>query len=444
MSDEQSTATEQSISGHGDSYTQRYATAMIPVFGTPQRVLVRGTGVHVWDDHGKRYLDLLGGIAVNTLGHGHPAILSALSKQAEDLVHVSNFFATAPQIELAEKLLRLAHAPEGSGVFFANSGTEANEAAFKIARRHGGAGRPRILALTDSFHGRTMGALALTSKEAYRAPFEPLPGGVEFVPANDEAALAAALAPGDVAAVFAEPIQGEAGVRPLDPAYLQALRRLTREHGTLLILDEVQSGIARSGHWFAHQGTDGVVPDVMTLAKGLGGGFPIGALIAFGPEVRGLLSAGQHGTTFGGNPLGAAVALAVLGTITEDGLIDHVRDVGDQFARAVAALADDRITEVRGAGLLRGIGLREAVAPQLAAAALEAGFIVNAPNPSTIRIAPPLIITTDELGGFTAALPGLLDTATAPLAEPSTTADPAATDPATTTEPPAASATRGA
>ncbi len=418
MSEKQSTVNlDAAAAGDGQSYAQRYTEAMIPVFGTPQRVLVRGEGVHVWDDHGTQYLDLLGGIAVNTLGHGHPAILSALAKQAEDLVHVSNFFATAPQIELAETLLRLARAPEGSGVFFANSGTEANEAAFKIARRHGGADRPRILALTDSFHGRTMGALALTSKEAYRVPFEPLPGGVEFLPANDEDALAAALAPGDVAAVFAEPIQGEAGVRPLGPTYLQALRLLTREHGTLLILDEVQSGIARSGHWFAHQATDGVVPDVMTLAKGLGGGFPIGALIAFGPEVRALLSAGQHGTTFGGNPLGAAVALAVLGTITEDGLLDHVREVGDRFAESVSALADPRITEVRGAGLLRGIGLSEPIAPQVAAASLEAGFIVNAPNPSTIRIAPPLIITAEELGTFTAALPGLLDTVLANATE---------------------------
>ena len=399
-------------------YGSRYAQAMIPVFGTPQRVLVRGEGVHVWDDAGTQYLDLLGGIAVNTLGHGHHAITSALAKQAQDLVHVSNFFATPPQIELAETLLRLSHAPDGSGVFFANSGTEANEAAFKIARRHGGADRPRILALTDSFHGRTMGALALTSKEAYRAPFEPLPGGVEFVPANDQAALAAALAPGDVAAVFAEPIQGEAGVRPLDPDYLRALRHLTREHGTLLILDEVQSGIARTGHWFAHQATDGVVPDVMTLAKGLGGGFPIGALIAYGPEVRGLLSAGQHGTTFGGNPLAAAVALTVLGTITEDCLLEHVRSVGDSFVEAVTALGDDRITEVRGAGLLRGIGLREAIAPQLAAAALEHGFIVNAPNPSTIRIAPALIITDEELATFTAALPRLLDAASTAADQP--------------------------
>lgn len=217
--------------------------------------------------------------------------------------------------------------------------------------------------------------------------------------------------------MFAEPIQGEAGVRPLNPPYLQALRRLTREHGTLLILDEVQSGIARSGHWFAHQAIDGVVPDVMTLAKGLGGGFPIGAVIAFGPELRTLLSAGQHGTTFGGNPLGAAVALAVLGTITEDGLLEHVREVGDRFAESVAALADPRIIEVRGPGLLRGIGLSEPIAPQVATAALEAGFIVNAPNPSTIRIAPPLIITAEELDTFTAALPGLLDTALATATE---------------------------
>src|SRR5699024_9323670 len=298
----------------GADYAERYGEALLPVFGTPQKVLARGEGVHVWDTDGTQYLDLLAGIAVNALGHAHPALLSAITKQAGTLGHVSNFFATAPQIELAEKLLALAEAPAGSGVFFANSGTEANEAAFKIARR---TGRPRILALTSSFHGRTMGALALTSKEAYRAPFEPLPGGVEFLEAGDEQALADALAPGDVAAVFAEPIQGQAGVRPLSPDYLRArrrqtrehgtlphvagvvaepirgeagvrplspdyllaLRRLTREHGTLLILDEVQTGVGRTGRWFAHQAIEGLQPDVMTLAKGLGGGFPIGAVL---------------------------------------------------------------------------------------------------------------------------------------------------------------------
>ncbi len=388
---------------------ERYADAMIPVFGAPQRVLVRGEGPYVWDDQGRKYLDLLGGIAVNALGHGHPALVQALVKQGESLAHVSNFFATAPQIELAETLLALAHAPAGSGVFFANSGTEANEAAFKLARRHGGADRPRILALENSFHGRTMGALALTSKAAYREPFEPLPGGVEFLEPEDEDALARALAPGDVAAVFAEPIQGEAGVRPLSPDYLRALRRETARTGTLLILDEVQSGIARTGRWFAHQAVEGVVPDAMTLAKGLGGGFPLGALVAFGPEVRGLLTAGQHGTTFGGNPLGAAVSLSVLGTIAEEGLADHAREVGAAFAAEVMALHDPRITEVRGAGLLLGIGLTEPVAPQLAAAALDAGFIVNAPNPTTIRLAPPLIVTGEQLATFTVALGPLLD-----------------------------------
>ena len=399
--------------GAAPGYAERYGTALLPVFGTPQKILARGEGVHVWDTEGTRYLDLLAGIAVNSLGHAHPALLSAISKQAETLGHVSNFFASAPQIELAEKLLEVADAPAGSGVFFANSGTEANEAAFKIARR---TGRPRILALQDSFHGRTMGALALTSKEAYRAPFEPLPGGVEFLEVGDEQALANALAPGDVAAVFAEPIQGEAGVRALDPDYLRALRRLTREHGTLLILDEVQTGIGRTGHLFAHQAIEGLQPDVMTLAKGLGGGFPIGAVISFGQHTHDLLQPGQHGTTFGGNPIAAAAGLAVIGTILEEGLLTHVRDVGEELTRELLGLAHPLIQEVRGAGLLLGIGLNAPVAPQLAAAALEAGFIVNAPNPTTLRLAPPLVITPAQLATFTAALPALLE-AVAPEGE---------------------------
>ncbi|MGO1285899.1 MAG: acetylornithine transaminase [Brachybacterium sp.] len=393
---------------HADELAQRYGEALLPVFGRPQKVLARGEGVHVWDTDGKQYLDLLAGIAVNALGHAHPALLSAITKQAETLGHVSNFFASAPQIELAEKLLELSAAPGGSGVFFANSGTEANEAAFKIARR---TGRPRILALTNSFHGRTMGALAITSKEAYRTPFEPLPGGVEFIAAGDERALAEALAPGDVAAVFAEPIQGEAGVRALSHDYLRALRRLTREHGTLLILDEVQTGMGRTGHWFAHQAVEGLQPDVMTLAKGLGGGFPIGAVISYGPEVHDLLQPGQHGTTFGGNPLASAAALAVVGTILEDGLLAHVRDVGEELTREILALEHPLIQEVRGTGLLLGIGLNAPIATQLVAAALEAGFIVNAPDASTLRLAPPLVITPAQLATFTAALPALLEAA---------------------------------
>jgi acetylornithine aminotransferase len=388
----------------------RYSRSMIGVFGTPQRVLVRGEGTRVWDADGKEYLDLLAGIAVNALGHAHPDVVAALTKQAGTLVHVSNFFATPTQIELAERLLELADAPAGSGVFFTNSGTESNEAAFKIARR---TGRPRILALENSFHGRTMGALALTHKEAYRAPFEPLPGGVEFLPAGDTAALEAALAPGDVAALVLEPIQGEAGVLPLSEDYLRAARELTARHGALLILDEVQTGVGRTGEWFAHQRTGGVVPDVMTLAKGLGGGFPIGAVLTFGERASTLLSPGQHGTTFGGNPLGAAVALAVLGTIAEDGLLASARTLGAQLQARITELAarDARITGVRGAGLLQGITLAAPIAPQVVAAALEAGFILNAANPTTLRLAPPLIITGEELDSFVEALPALLDRA---------------------------------
>ena len=383
---------------------------MIGVFGTPQRVLVRGEGTHVWDADGKEYLDLLGGIAVNALGHAHPDVVAAMTKQAGTLVHVSNFFATPTQIELAERLLQLAQAPEGSGVFFTNSGTESNEAAFKIARR---TGRPRILALEKSFHGRTMGALALTHKEAYRAPFEPLPGGVEFLPAGDVAALEAALAPGDVAALVLEPIQGEAGVLPLTEEYLRAARELTARHGALLILDEVQTGVGRTGEWFAHQAIGGLQPDVMTLAKGLGGGFPIGAVLTFGEHATGLLSPGQHGTTFGGNPLGAAVSLAVLGTLAEDGLLEKARTLGTQLQARILELAgrDPRITGVRGAGLLQGITLAAPIAPQVVVAALEHGFILNAANPSTLRLAPPLIITDEELGSFVEALPDLLDAA---------------------------------
>ena len=388
----------------------RYSRSMIGVFGTPQRVLVRGEGTHVWDADGKEYLDLLGGIAVNALGHVHPDVVAAMTKQAGTLVHVSNFFATPTQIELAERLLQLAKAPEGSGVFFTNSGTESNEAAFKIARR---TGRPRILALERSFHGRTMGALALTHKEAYRAPFEPLPGGVEFLPADDVAALEAALAPGDVAALVLEPIQGEAGVLPLTEEYLRAARELTARHGALLILDEVQTGVGRTGEWFAHQAIEGLQPDVMTLAKGLGGGFPIGAVLTFGEHATGLLSPGQHGTTFGGNPLGAAVSLAVLGTLAEDGLLGKARTLGTQLQARILELAgrDPRITGVRGAGLLQGVTLAAPIAPQVVAAALEHGFILNAANPSTLRLAPPLIITEEELGSFVEALPALLDAA---------------------------------
>jgi acetylornithine/N-succinyldiaminopimelate aminotransferase len=393
----------------GTHWTQRYTAALMNTFGAPQRVLVRGEGVYVWDADGNRYLDLLGGIAVNALGHAHPTLTAAVSAQLGTLGHVSNFFASPVQIALAERLLTLGRAPEGSRVFFANSGTEANEALFKMARR---TGRPRILALEGSFHGRTMGALAMTSKAAYREPFEPLPGGVEFVPFGDSAALEAAFADGgqDVAALVVETIQGEAGVRPLPPGYLALARELTARYGALLAIDEVQSGMGRTGEWFAHHHPSlggGVVPDIVTLAKGLGGGIPIGALIAYGEHAAGLLGRGQHGTTFGGNPVASAAALATIGVIERDGLLAHVREVGAGLRAAVIALRHPLVTEVRGEGLLIAIELNRPVAAQVATRALEAGLIVNPCTATTVRLAPPLIITAEQLGVFTAFLAGV-------------------------------------
>jgi len=385
-------------------WLERYDHALLGVFGQPRTVLARGDGAVVEDVEGARYLDLLGGIAVNTLGHGHPALVRAVAEQAASLVHVSNFFTTPGQVELAERLLALAGAPDGSAVFFANSGTEAIEAAVKLSRR---TGRTRIVAAEGAFHGRTTGALALTHKPAYREPFEPLIPEVVHVRWNDQEALRAAVT-ADVAAVVLEPVQGEAGVRPADPAYLQLARELTTAHGALLVLDEVQTGVARTGSWFAFQQA-GVTPDAMTLAKGLGGGVPIGALVTFGPEVTGLLTAGQHGTTFGGNPLAVAAGLAVLDTIEAEGLVEHARVAGDHVAAAVLALGHPLVAEVRGAGLLRAIQLTADVAPQVADRALAAGFIVNPVTPSALRLAPPLVVTTEQLDTFVAALPALLD-----------------------------------
>lgn len=389
--------------------TQRYNASLMGVFGTPQRVLVRGSGCVVWDADGRDYLDLLGGIAVNALGHAHPFLTSVVASQLATLGHVSNFFTSPTQIALAEKLLGLARAPQGSKVFFANSGTEANEAAFKLARRNDGAGtdtpRRRIIALENAFHGRTMGALALTWKQAYREPFEPLPGGVEWVPAGDVEALRAVVDE-SVAAVFIEPIQGEAGVRGYPQGYLQAAREITRAAGALLIIDEVQTGIGRTGTWFA---SEGIEPDAITLAKGLGGGFPIGALITFGERTSILLSAGQHGTTFGGNPAATASALATLHVIESQGLLEHVRDMGQLLTAELGKL--DFVTDVRAHGLLVGFDLETEVAPAVVRAALEAGFIINSTGPASLRLAPPLIITAEQLQTFANALPGLYATA---------------------------------
>ncbi|GAA1498552.1 acetylornithine transaminase [Paeniglutamicibacter kerguelensis] len=398
----------------GSELLARYNKSLLGVFGTPQQVLVRGAGCLVWDADGKEYLDLLAGIAVNALGHAHPLVTSVISSQLATLGHISNFFTSPTQIALAEKLLELGKAPAGSKVFFSNSGTEANEAAFKLARRNAGsaeAPRTKIVALEQGFHGRTMGALALTWKAAYREPFEPLPGGVEWVPAGDIEALRAAVDE-NTAAVFIEPIQGEAGVIELGAGYLKAAREITAEAGALLVFDEVQTGIGRTGSWFA---SAGVLPDAMTLAKGLGGGFPIGAMIVFGEENTALLTPGQHGTTFGGNPVATAAALATLHVIEAQNLLAHVNTVGEAVRGKLAAL--DFVTEVRGRGLLIGLDLAEEVAPGVVKAALDAGFIINAPGPRTLRLAPPLIVTTEQLDTFVAALPALYAAAVASTKE---------------------------
>jgi len=386
------------------AYLDRYAQSLMGVFGRPKAVLCRGEGCYVWDANGKRYLDLLAGIAVNALGHGHPMVVEAITRQAASLIHVSNFFASPPQIELAERLLAVAGAPAGSAVFFANSGTEAIEAAIKLSRR---TGRTALVAAEAAFHGRTTGALALTYKKAYREPFAPLIGPVTHVPLNDEAALRSAV-DRDVGALFLEPIQGEAGVVAADPAYLRLARELTIASDTLLIIDEVQTGVGRTGTWFAFQQA-GIVPDAITVAKGLGAGVPIGALVTFGPDVSAMLTAGQHGTTFGGNPLAAAAGLAVLDTIEADDLLAHTISMGNHLVEAVAALGHPLISGVRGAGLLRAIVLTAAVAPVVADRALAAGFIVNAPTPEVLRLAPPLVITAAQIDAFVLALPALLD-----------------------------------
>lgn len=405
-----------------------YQSAVMGTYGVPKRVLVRGAGCQVWDEDGTPYLDLLGGIAVNALGHAHPRLVEAVTTQLSTLGHISNFFTSPVQVALAERLLALVGAggPAGSGapagaVFFSNSGAEANEAAFKIARR---TGRPRVLAATGGFHGRTMGALALTGKEAIAHPFAPLPGGVEHLPYGDVAALAAAM-DADVAAVILEPIQGEAGVRPAPAGYLRDVRALTRQHGALLVLDEVQTGVARTGEWFAFQHTDALggdaggdatgsatLPDVITLAKGLGGGIPIGATIAVG-DAAGLLGPGQHGSTFGGNPVSCAAALRVLDVIVDDDLLSAATERGRQLAEGLAAVED--VVQVRGRGLLLGVQLAEANAADVARAALDAGFIVNDVAPDTIRLAPPLVLSAAEADQVVEAWPGILR-ATAPVA----------------------------
>jgi acetylornithine aminotransferase len=382
---------------------QRWSASLMNNYGVPKVALKSGQGAVLTDADGREYLDLLGGIAVNVLGHANPGIIEAVTTQMSTLGHTSNLYLNEPVVALAEALLSR-WGVEGKA-FFCNSGTEANEAAFKIARR---TGRPEIIAAELAFHGRTMGALALTGQPSKRAPFEPMPPGVRHVPYGDIDAMAAAIGP-QTAAVFLEPIMGESGVVVPPADYLAAVRKLTTDHGALLVLDEVQTGIGRTGTFYAHQSV-GITPDVITLAKGLGGGLPIGAVLATGPAAD-LLEPGQHGTTFGGNPVCAAAALSVIDQIESGGLLDHVAALGKYITSAIDDLGHPLISHTRGSGLLLAVVLTDTVAAAAETAARMRGFLINAPAPDVIRLAPPLILTEAQAAGFVHALPDILGAA---------------------------------
>jgi acetylornithine/N-succinyldiaminopimelate aminotransferase len=384
----------------------RYAAAMMLNYGLPPVALARGEGCVVWDVDGNSYLDLLGGIAVSALGHAHPAIVAAVTEQAGRLAHISNLYLHEPQVLLAERLIGLLGVD--GRVFFANSGAEANEAAIKLVRRRQGRERPVFVAAEHSFHGRTMGALSLTGKSSIREPFAPFGLDVRFVPYGDAAALRAAVGD-DCAAVFLEPGLGEGGVVPAPDGYLRAARAACDNAGALLVLDEIQSGVGRTGAWFAFQ-REGIIPDVITLAKGLGGGLPIGACIGIG-GCGSALGKGDHGSTFGGNPVACAAALAVLDTIESQGLLKSVTEVGDRLAAGIEAIEHPLVTGVRGSGLWRAVALATPAAAAVEAAARRAGFLVNAVQPDAIRLAPPLILSAEQADLFTAELPAILSSA---------------------------------
>ena len=391
-------------------WQQRFDERIMRSMGMPLAKLERGDGAWVWDDAGDRYLDFLAGIAVNSLGHAHPVFVEAVTTQAGRLAHVSNYFMTEPALELAERIIRLAGAGEHGRAWFGNSGAEANEAAFKLARlNNSGGARTRVLALVDGFHGRTMGSLALTGKRHMRDPFEPLPGGVEHIEATIEALEASV--DDAVAALIVEPIQGEAGVVELPEGFLVAARELTHRHGALLIVDEIQTGAGRTGEWFGFQHA-GITPDAITVAKGIGGGFPIGGLVTF-DHTSSLFTKGQHGSTFGGNPLATAVANAVLGEIEGAGLVQNAARRGAEIRDRVLGLGSPLVNGVRGRGLLIGVGLTEPVAGAVVAEAMREGLIVNAANDSSIRIAPPLIIGDAEVDEFAARFERALTTVAA-------------------------------
>lgn len=371
-------------------FTQRWAGALLDNYPVPPVELVEGSGSTVTDVDGKQYIDMLAGIAVNALGHAHPAVVEAVTNQLSTLGHVSNLFGSAPVVKVAEAL-REHVADDTARVYFGNSGTEANEAAFKLARL---TGRRRILAAQHGFHGRTMGALAMTGQPDKQKPFEPLPAGVEFYPYGDIEALTALVEqnPSDTAAIIMEPIQGETGIIPAPEGFLTQVRELCDKHGILFIADEVQTGVGRTGDFFAFQ-HEGVLPDVITMAKGLGGGMPIGATIARGEAAK-LFTPGSHGTTFGGNPVSCAAATAVLATI-DDAFLEEVRRKGQVLYDAASKIPG--VKAVRGRGLMLGVVLERPVAKRVVKLGLEHGVILNAPADDVIRLTPPLVISDEEI-----------------------------------------------
>jgi len=380
----------------------RAKAALMDTYQRQPLSLRSGTGVWVTSSDGREFLDLVAGIAVNVLGHNHPAMQAAIAGQAAKLIHTSNLYYTEPQLDLAELLIASAFR---SRVFFCNSGAEANEGAIKLARKWGKLrrdGADVIICAQGAFHGRTLGALAATANRRYREPFEPLPKGFVHVPYNDLGALESAI-DGSTCAVMLEPIEGESGVVPLESGLLATIRRLCDERDVLLILDEVQTGMGRTGRWWAHQ-HEAAAPDLMTIAKGLGGGYPIGAILA-APRAD-VFEPGDHGSTFGGDPLACAVAVAVMRTVEREGLVRHAAEVGDYLAESLSALAERGapIAGVRGRGLMVGVALSRDIAPDVAVAALDAGLIVNAIGARTLRLVPPLIITRAEIDEAVARL----------------------------------------
>ena len=392
-----------------DALRKRFEAAMMPNYGTPPLALARGEGCRVWDADGNQYLDLIAGIAVSALGHAHPAIVDAVSGQVAKIAHTSNLFVHEPGVALAERLLGLLGAGAGPGarVFFCNSGAEANEAAIKLVRRKQGTGKP-VVAAIGSFHGRTMGSLSITGKDSIREPFGPFGTTVRWIPYGDVAALDSAV-DDTVAAVFLEPTLGEGGVVPPPDGYLTAVREACDAAGALLVLDEIQSGIGRTGAWFAHQ-KQGIVPDVLTLAKGLGGGLPIGACVGFG-DAGTAFAKGDHGSTFGANPVACAAALAVLDTIESQNILANVETVGKQLKDGIAAIDHPLLKSVRGSGLWLAAVLTGDKAPEVNAAAQAHGFLVNAVQPDAVRLAPPLILSAAEAGEFLDAFPAILTAA---------------------------------